>query len=107
MVALTFGDRRSPQDPGRPSVIPSLFVTLACAVLGADPVDWPALIQKPYADLPVPDLGLRPLLRARDGEKITTRQGWEKARQGLREAWLKHLGPSPEKPALLDVRIEK
>src|SRR5262249_14851108 len=50
---------------------------------------------------------LRPLLRTRDGEKIRTRQGWDKARQELREAWLKHLGPSPEKPAKLDVRVEE
>src|SRR5262249_48192829 len=57
--------------------------------------------------LPVPDLGLRPLLRTRVGEKITTRQEWEKSRQELRQAWLKHLGPSPAKPAKLDVRVEK
>ncbi len=89
------------------AMIPKLVVTLTCIVPGADPIEWPALVQKPYAGLPVPDLGLRPLLRTREGEKITTRQGWEEARQGLRESWLKHLGPSPEKPAKLDVRIEK
>jgi dienelactone hydrolase len=88
-------------------MIPAFVFTLACVVPAADPIDWPALVQKPHADLPVPDIGLGPLLRTRDGEKITTRQGWEKARQGLREAWLKHLGPSPENPAKLDVHVEK
>ncbi|MBI1913857.1 MAG: dienelactone hydrolase family protein [Planctomycetes bacterium] len=88
-------------------MIPTLFVTLACAVPGTDPVDWPALVQKPHAGLPVPDLGLRSLLLSRDGEKLTTRQGWQKARQGLRQAWLGYLGPSPEKPAQLDVRVEQ
>jgi dienelactone hydrolase len=80
---------------------------LACIVPGADPIDWPALVQKPYAGLPIPDLGLRPLIRTEDGREITTRQGWEQARQGLRDVWLKHLGPNPEKPAQLDVRVEK
>lgn len=85
----------------------TLILTLAGVLPAADPVDWPALLQKPFVGRPVPDLGLRPLLRAADGTKITTRAGWEKARQGLRDAWRKHLGPRPAKPATLDVRIEE
>jgi len=84
-----------------------LPLLLASAFPQADAPDWPALIQQPYAQLPVPDLGLRPLLISPDGKKITTREEWEKARLRLRDTWLAHLGQPPEKPASLDVRIEK
>jgi Dienelactone hydrolase family len=84
------------------------LVLLAC--LGntvPDAVDWPTLVQKPYADLPVPDLGLRPLLATADGKKITTREEWEQARRQLAERWLEHLGKPPARPEQLDVRTTK
>jgi dienelactone hydrolase len=82
---------------------------LLLLVLAAEPspIDWLALVQKPYAELKTPDLGLKPLLVGRDGKPITTKGEWEQARTALREAWLKRLGPAPEKPASLDVHIEK
>jgi len=64
-------------------------------------VDWPALVQKPNARVAVQDLGLRPLLET-DGKKITTRAGWEKARQALRAEWMKRLGEPPARPEKLD-----
>jgi dienelactone hydrolase len=82
---------------------------LLSLVLVADPlaaVDWRALLQKPYADRPVSDLGLRPLLVTADGKKITTVAEWEKARQALRDTWLEHLGKPPERPEQLDVHAE-
>jgi len=76
--------------------------------LGAPPtVDWKELFQKPYADLPVPDLGLKPLLVNRDGQPIAKQKDWEPAREELRKSWLTQLGPAPEKPERLDVRVEK
>ena len=84
-----------------------LFLLLAGALPHAEATDWPALLQKPYAHLPVPDLGLRPLLDGLDGKKVMTAQEWVKTRRVLRDAWLGHLGKAPEKPAALDVRVEK
>ncbi len=86
---------------------PSGMLLLAALLPAAEPVDWTALTQKPYANRPVPDLGLRPLLDGPDGKKITTREEWEKALPALRDAWLRHLGRPPEKPAALDVQVEK
>jgi dienelactone hydrolase len=80
---------------------------LAWSLAAEPPIDWPALIQKPYANATVPDLGLKPLLVAGDGTKITTKAEWEKARSGLREAWMKQLGKPPDKADRLDVKIEK
>jgi dienelactone hydrolase len=85
----------------------SLFFLLAGVLPAAEPVDWPALIQKPHAGLAVPNPGLRPLLVDPAGRKITTTEQWEKARAALRSSWLAHLGPAPAKAAALDVRIEK
>jgi fermentation-respiration switch protein FrsA (DUF1100 family) len=82
-----------------------LFSLLLAA--GAAPDDWPALVQKPYAHLPVADVGLRPLLVTAGGKKVTTRAGWEKARRELHDAWMTHLGRPPARPAHLDVRVEK
>jgi hypothetical protein len=85
------------------------LLVLVLPALGLAPaarVDWPALVQQPHAGLPVADLGLRPLLVAADGSKITTRDQWAKARQGLADAWRARLGRPPAKPDQLDVRIE-
>src|SRR5262249_21708902 len=79
-----------------------------CALLlAAEPVDWPALLQKPYRDQPEVDLGLKPVLTTSDGKKITTKQEWEKARDKLRTAWQERLGKAPEKPDPLDVKIDR
>jgi dienelactone hydrolase len=87
---------------------PEIRLSLVCTfLLAAEPVDWPALLQKPYRDQPEIDLGLRPVLSTSDGKKITTKDEWEKAREKLRAAWLERLGKSPEKPDPLDVKIEK
>jgi dienelactone hydrolase len=80
---------------------------LTLSLAAEPPIDWPALIQKPYAQATVPDLGLKPLLLAGDCAKITTKAEWEKARKALHDAWMKLLGTPPEKPDGLDVQIEK
>jgi hypothetical protein len=69
--------------------------------------DWPMLLQKPYEKLPVPDLGLKPLLENKDGQPITTKEQWQPARAALQQAWEERLGPAPAKPANLDVKILK
>jgi dienelactone hydrolase len=83
------------------------FLLLPPADKSADATDWRTLVQKPYAKLAVADVGLRPLLAAADGKKITTRAEWDKARRKLLRAWEARLGKPPARAAKLDVRIEK
>jgi hypothetical protein len=71
-----------------------LLLLLNLSLLFATPTDWPDLVQKPYDKLPIPDLGLRPLLVNADGKKITKKGEWEKSRQALHDAWLERLGKS-------------
>jgi dienelactone hydrolase len=85
----------------------TMLTPLICCLLLAEPVDWPALLQKPYRDQPAVELGLKPLLVNGDGKKITPKEDWEKARSALREAWLERLGKPPEKADALDVKIDK
>jgi dienelactone hydrolase len=85
----------------------ALFLLLFLGPEPPTPVDWPALVQKPYANQPVPDLGLRPLLVTAGGQRVETRVAWEEARGAIRDAWLTRLGPAPAKPDRLDVRVEK
>jgi hypothetical protein len=68
---------------------------------------WPDLLQKPYENLPTPDLGLKPLLRTAEGQRIDSKQAWEKQREILRAAWLKRLGQPPERPETLNIQVEK
>ncbi|HEY7328323.1 MAG TPA: dienelactone hydrolase family protein [Gemmataceae bacterium] len=87
-----------------------LIISLApasCLVEEQPAQPWTDRIQKPYEDLPTPDLGLKPLLRTADKQRIDSKQAWEKQREILRAAWLKRLGQSPEKPRALEIRIEK
>jgi dienelactone hydrolase len=67
---------------------------------------WPDVLQKPYEHLPTPDLGLQPLLRTSEGQRITTKEAWEKQREALRTAWLEHLGQPPAKPEKLAIQIK-
>jgi dienelactone hydrolase len=67
---------------------------------------WPDLTQKPYENLPTPDLGLKPLLLTADGQKIDSKKAWDKQRQLLRDAWLERLGKPPAKPKSLNVQAE-
>lgn len=69
--------------------------------------DWPALIQKPYAKLPLADFGLQPLLRTDDGKQLTTKEEWLRARQTHHDAWTERLGKPPAKPDTLDVRAHE
>lgn len=75
------------------------------AVPAAQPIDWPARIQKPYATAKIPDLGLKPLL-GKDDSLITTKAGWASHRKELAAMWQDKLGPFPKKPASLDVKVE-
>jgi dienelactone hydrolase len=84
-----------------------VFLLGAGLALADKPTDWPALIQKPHQKLPLPDLGLRPLLIAPAGQQITTRAGWMRERQRLQAAWQERMGKPPQKPATLDVQIDK
>ncbi len=63
-------------------------------------------IQNPYDHLPIPDIGLKPLLRSADGKTINTKQAWEEQRRLLRVAWLKRLGEPPTKPKTLNIQAE-
>jgi hypothetical protein len=86
----------------------SLLIVLTAAPCSAQEqpsAPWPDRTQKPYEHLPVPDLGLEPLLSA-DGHKIDSKQAWEKQRQLLRAVWLQHLGKPPAKPKSLNVQVE-
>lgn len=83
------------------------FVAVLSCILGADPPDWPSLVQKPYAALNVPDLGLRPLLETPGGGKIIMPSDWPARRQEFRTAWLQRLGQPPDKPDQLDVQVEQ
>jgi hypothetical protein len=69
-------------------------------------IDWPTLIQKPYADAAVPDIGLRPLLE-REQVPITTADDWQAQRGIIERAWQERLGPLPERPESLDARVEQ
>ncbi len=81
-------------------------ICLARAHTPQEAVSWPDLIQNPYEHLPIPDIGLKPLLQAADGETINTKQAWAKQRGLLRVAWLKRLGEPPTKPKTLNIRAE-
>jgi dienelactone hydrolase len=82
------------------------LLLFASGFAAADPTDWPALVQKPYRDLPVADLGLKPLLVTADGRKVADKDEWAKVRQSLHAAWIERLGKPPEKAAKLDVQVE-
>jgi dienelactone hydrolase len=90
----------------RTSILLGLALALTANTLTADPVDWPALTQKPNAGLPLPDLGLRPLLRTADGKPVRTPEEWSKVRARLRDAWRERLGKPPARPDQLDARVE-
>ena len=78
----------------------SLLLVLAAAPCPAEEqrsTPWADRTQKPYEHLPVPDIGLKPLLST-DGQKIDSKQAWEKQRQLLRAAWLQRLGKPPTRP---------
>ncbi len=84
-----------------------LVMTVAACPAEEQPSQpWPDLTQKPYEHLPIPDLGLKPLLRAADGQKIESKQAREKQRQLLRALWLQRLGKPPAKPKSLNVQVE-
>jgi dienelactone hydrolase len=90
-------------------VIPFLLMILTVGLIHAaekPPQSWPDLIQKPYEDHSVPDLGLKPLLRRVDGQKIGSKQAWHEQRELLRKAWLQRLGKPPAKPMELSVKVE-
>ena len=71
-------------------------------------VPWLDEIQKAPDPLPPNMPQLSPLLVDDKGQPITTREGWEKKRQTLRQAWLDFLGPLPaeRKPPKLEVLEE-
>jgi dienelactone hydrolase len=71
-----------------------------------DAINWIDVIQKPYERLPIPDLGLKPLLMSTDGQKIVSKEAWEAQRQTLRKAWLERLGMPPSKPDKLASQVE-
>jgi dienelactone hydrolase len=84
----------------------SFSVSFVSSVVLFSGADWREVVQKPYAELKVPDLGLRPLLVGADGKKVTTKEEWERVRGALRDAWVERLGKPPEKAERLDVKVE-
>lgn len=71
-------------------------------------VAWLADVLTPPSKIPDPDKPLVPLLVNDKQQPITTREQWEQARQKIREAWLKFLGPMPKErpPVKLEVLKE-
>ena len=61
---------------------------------------------KPFEHLATPDLGWKPLLRAPDGQQITTKEAWEKQERIFRTAWLERLGEAPTKAKTLNAKVE-
>lgn len=80
-----------------------IHLLLAAMAQPTPPPDWRELVQKPYEKLPVPDLGLKPLLE-KPGQ---TKEDWTRTRDQLRKNWLERLGAAPAKPDRLEVREEK
>jgi dienelactone hydrolase len=91
----------------RPTIMAAILLLMSVGLGELPAIDWKELVQKPHADLPVPDLGLRPVLLTRDGKPITKKADWDQARQELHKTWLAQLGTAPQKPEKLDIRIEK
>jgi hypothetical protein len=83
-----------------------VILSLIATVVKADAHDWPALVQNPFENLTVADIGLKPLLVDEDGKSIRTKEAWEKVRTKLRDQWLEVLGKAPKPAHSLDVRIE-
>ncbi len=72
------------------------LTSIACAAQAAE-VSWLADVTTAPANPPHEHLGkLAPLLVDEAGQAITTRDGWERQRQIIRDAWLRFLGPMPE-----------
>ncbi|VTS05571.1 alpha/beta hydrolase family protein [Tuwongella immobilis] len=86
--------------------MPLSLMLASLLIPAAEPVDWPAKFQRPYAQAPLPDLGLRPLLVDDRGNAIQTPQAWHAQRERLLEPWRAFLGPAPAPAKSLDVRIE-
>src|SRR5262249_31238542 len=62
----------------------SMYCCVALAVPSEDEKsNWLDLIQKPYEALPIPDLGLKPLLVSSNGQKIVTKEAWSAQRETL------------------------
>lgn len=85
-----------------------MAITPICADVAGPPLtNWASLLQKPYENLKPPaNFVLTPLLRDRKGQLIGTREGWEKRREELHQAWLRILGQPELKRPDLQVRIE-
>jgi dienelactone hydrolase len=88
------------------TLLTALLLAPLAALHAAEPPDWPAEVQAPFAKLKVPDLGLKPLLEPK-GKRITTKDGWAEERSRLDAVWRKQLGPLPKKATELAVRVEK
>jgi len=72
-------------------------------------VSWLAEVQRPPAVIPWDRVGhLAELLVKIDGTPIRTQAAWEKKRKEIRAAWMKFLGPMPERrlPVKLEVLSE-
>lgn len=86
-----------------------LLLVLATAPCWSDEQSsppWSDRTQKPFEHLPVPDLGLKPLLQTADGQKIDSKSAWEKQRQLLHAAWIQRLGQPPAKPKNANIQVE-
>jgi dienelactone hydrolase len=82
-----------------------MLLTCIAAEPDQNGAKWIDLTQKPYEQLPTQDIGLQPLLVSGNGQKVTSKEGWDKRRQLLRMAWLERLGTPPAKPDALDIKI--
>lgn len=69
--------------------------------------NWQKLYQQPYEKLPIPKLGLRPILQTADGTPINTAKGWQQQRKTIASKWQQRLGKAPTVPNRLDVQTHK
>lgn len=75
----------------------ALFLGATTLAHAADP-EWLSEVTTPPAEIKAERVGhVEPLLADSDGDKITTVAEWEAHRKELRAAWMKFLGPMPEK----------
>src|SRR5947208_16175247 len=79
----------------------TLFACLAFSVAAADSQD----LQKPPHSPPAERPALSPLLLDDSGRPITTKAGWKKQRDGLRNKWLAIMGELPRKKAPLKAQV--
>ncbi|MDB6124080.1 MAG: Acetyl xylan esterase [Pedosphaera sp.] len=82
-----------------------LSVVLLSLISGWAGQDLVNQIQRPPTARPKDMPQLSPLLQSADGERITSKSGWQRKRAKLREQWMNLLGPLPKQKCPLKMKI--